>query len=42
MEIRNRMTDAVNKFKYLIKNSDKNGTEIKLKNPVKKEVISIE
>ncbi len=41
MEIRNSIIDAVNKLKYLMKNSDNNGTEIKLSNPVNKEMVSI-
>jgi hypothetical protein len=42
MEISNNITDAVNKLKYLIKNSVNNETGIKLSMPVNKETVSIE
>jgi hypothetical protein len=38
MDIINSTTDALNKLKNLIKNSDNNGTEIKLSNPVNIEI----
>ena len=40
MDISNRKTDAQNKLKYLIKNSDNNGTYIKLSNPVNMEITN--